>query len=307
ETPVATMGSCFVVAIRQWLISNGFNYVSAETGPGTKQGSARFGRLFNTGVLRQIFEHSHGRFNPVEKFWPHDGLLLDPYRQGIAWPNPQSAEIERKIHGEAVARMTRDAEVLICTVGISETWRSRDDGSVFHTVPPASAFDPAKHEFSLLGVEENLANLEATYNLVREHNPDIQLILTLSPVPLGMTFRDMSVVCADMVSKSMLRVAIDMFIEQHPEVVYFPAFELVRRMVPEPFMEDWRHVKPALVCAIMARFMTHFGSPGEVYQTPIDLAAYMQASSASSDAGAAQENGAPKAAHDSKTNAVGAA
>lgn len=278
ETPVATMGSCFVVAIRSWLIDNGFNYVQTEFGPGTKQGSARFGRVFNTGVLRQIMERSHGRFNPTEKYWPLNGLLLDPYRQGVAWPDEQSASIELPKHCAAVAEMVKKSEVLICTLGMSEVWRNREDGAVYHQIPPSPVFDPVRHEFALLGVEENLANLEAFYALAREHNPKLQLILTLSPVPLAMTYRDMSVVCADTVSKSTLRITIDRFIAGHPEVIYFPAFELVRRITAEPWNADYRHVKPALVRTIMTRFMQHFGPPGAEYRTPKSLMATNESS-----------------------------
>ena len=43
---------------------------------------------------------------------------------------------------------------------------------------------------------------------IREINPTIQIVLTLSPVPLGSTFEFSSAIVADCLSKSVLRESI---------------------------------------------------------------------------------------------------
>ena len=66
-------------------------------------------------------------------------------------------------------------------------------------------------------------------DLVRQVNPNAPIVITLSPVPLEATFRDISCMTADSVSKSVLRVAIDQVMGEHrPNVCYWPSFEIVR-------------------------------------------------------------------------------
>jgi hypothetical protein len=65
--------------------------------------------------------------------------------------------------------------------------------------------------------------------LVRSVNPTAPIVLTLSPVPLKATFRDISCMSADCVSKSTLRVALDRVTSLGLEDVYYwPSFEIVR-------------------------------------------------------------------------------
>jgi hypothetical protein len=66
-------------------------------------------------------------------------------------------------------------------------------------------------------------------DLVRQVNATAPIVVTLSPVPLEATFRDISCMTADSVSKSVLRVAIDQAMGEHrPDVYYWPSFEIVR-------------------------------------------------------------------------------
>jgi hypothetical protein len=59
-------------------------------------------------------------------------------------------------------------------------------------------------------------------------NPNIKLVLTLSPVPLARTFEFSSAIVADAVSKSVLRAAIHELIGMYPEkIFYFPSYEMV--------------------------------------------------------------------------------
>lgn len=262
-TPVGSMGSCFARELKRWLLEHGYNFVMTEEGPGCHPGSARFGTVYNTGTLRQIAESAHGLFSPIEPWWTLPEALLDPYRACVAWPDVASARAERKAHGTAVREMFRRCSVFIATAGLSEVWRSREDGAVFAQTPPPSAYDPKRHEVALLSVEENIANLSRFYELARSINPKLQLVLTLSPVPLLGTFFPRSAVLSDSVSKATLRVALDAFCRAHPEVVYFPAYEIVTRLSPSPYLDDHRHVRPEVIDRVMRTFIRHYGDPAD--------------------------------------------
>ncbi len=263
-TPIGTIGSCFASRLKQWLKDYGYNYVQTETGVGSEPGSARFGIVFNTGCLRQEFESALGRFKPAERFWSYDGewyggKLVDAYRQGIAWETEEEARADIEAHERAVREAVERAEVFIVTPGLSEVWKSRLDGTTFQGAPSKEVYNPERHAFALCGVEENLANLEGMYAAMREINPAIQLVVTLSPVPLHATFRDQSCVVSDSVSKAILRVAIDAFCRAHPEVVYFPSFEIVKSMSAAPYEEDNRHIRLEVVERIMTTFLKAYG------------------------------------------------
>lgn len=64
--------------------------------------------------------------------------------------------------------------------------------------------------------EENLANLNRVLELFSKNNPAGHIVLTLSPVPLRATFRDMNSMIANIASKSMRRAVNDTFPSAHP-------------------------------------------------------------------------------------------
>lgn len=264
STRVATMGSCFAHEIKKWLLANRYAFVRTEEGlPGADEGdsgSAHYREVYNTACMAQIVEHAYGRFSPIETHWALDnGWLADPYRRGIGWPDERSMVNERKAHARAVREVVEQAEVFIATAGLAEVWRRREDKATFFMIPCKEVFDEAKHECVLTSVSENVENLERFYRVLREHNPMVQLVLSLSPVPMTATFRKMSAVVADTMSKAVLRVAIDEFCRGHPEVIYFPSYEYVMRLADDPFKEDRRHVKSEVVDRLMRMFMTRFG------------------------------------------------
>jgi hypothetical protein len=118
--------------------------------------------------------------------------------------------------------------------------------------------------FRLSTVAENEENIAGLVRLIREVNDTAPIVFTLSPVPLRATFREVSCVSADAVSKSVLRVAIDSVMQrQLPGVYYWPSFELVKGAGPvldyraynDP---DARHVNRYLVYTIVNAFVRAF-------------------------------------------------
>ncbi len=261
DTRVSVIGSCFAVSFKQWLVVHGYNFCQFEDGPMAMMGSVRSGPIFNTGLLRQLIEWACDGFDPEERYWPRDEWLFDPYRKMICWPDEASAEAERAAHFDAVRRMLRESEVLIVTLGLSEVWRNRRDGCAFYLMPPPEVFDERRHEHALLSVDENAGNLERFYAAIRAANPDLRLVLTLSPVPLLATYQKRHAVVADTVSKALLRAAIDEFCRAHPEVVYFPSYEIATRLPDWPYTKDNRHIRVRpVVDRVMATFIKHYGA-----------------------------------------------
>jgi hypothetical protein len=179
-----------------------------------------------------------------------------------------AAEDER----EAFARAFADAGAFVITIGLAEVWQDRETGGVFWRGVPKEIFDADRHVFRLTTVEENADNILETIDLVRQVNATAPIVVTLSPVPLEATFRDISCMTADSVSKSVLRVAVDQVMSAgRPGVYYWPSFEIVRwagAHVSWPaygFHDDRsRHVTRYLVGEIIGAFAEAFYVPEAV-------------------------------------------
>ncbi|WP_165903695.1 GSCFA domain-containing protein [Hymenobacter gummosus] len=117
------------------------------------------------------------------------------------------------------AEFARRADVLVWTLGTAYGYRLRDTGEVVnncHKVP-ADRF-----EKELLTAEEIVSAVTEAYALLRQQNPKLRLVLTVSPVR---HLKDTLPLNA--VSKSVLRVACHYLSELLPGASYFPAYELL--------------------------------------------------------------------------------
>lgn len=109
------------------------------------------------------------------------------------------------------------------------------------------------------------SNIEDMISTLQTLNPDIQIFLTLSPVPLNRTPWHASSVIADCVSKSTIRIAIEEVLQNQPHNVYYwPAFEIVRWLGahrPGHYGADdglLRHVSNDIVNVITSLFIERF-------------------------------------------------
>ncbi|MFI4872868.1 MAG: GSCFA domain-containing protein [Phycisphaerales bacterium JB061] len=264
-TRVSVIGSCFAANFRSWLLENEYNFCQFEDGPFAAFGSLRTGPLFNTGSVRQLAEWAFYGMEAVEPTWNVNGRLCDPYRKYISWPSEKDMHAERAAHFAAMRAMVAETDVLILTLGLSEVWRNKQDKRCFYLIPPPGVLDTEKHEHALQTVDECLSDIERFYAIVREHNPSLRLVVTLSPVPLMATYFDRHAVVSDAVSKATLRTALHWFCQNHPEVIYFPSYEMAVRTPDWPYEPDNRHVKRGpVVDRIMRSFMQHYGDPGDL-------------------------------------------
>jgi len=101
-----------------------------------------------------------------------------------------------------------------------------------------------------------VADLQLMLDILRRHNPEIQVIVSLSPIGLHATFLDESkhVVEANTHSKAVLRVAAEQFVNSNEGVHYFPSYELIMSCIERPWEPDQRHVSRDSVGRVMAMF-----------------------------------------------------
>jgi hypothetical protein len=277
QTKVATAGSCFAQHIARHLRAAGYNHYVTEPGHpllpdevrqqyGYGLFSCRFGNIYTTRQLLQLFERAHGRFAPNEPAWfEAEDIVLDPFRPTVQ-PGGFISEAEmlhdRAQHLRAVKRMFETLDVFIFTLGLTECWRSTEDGAVFPLCPGVQGgqFDPERHEFYNQPVEDVIADLREFCFSLRKVNPQAEIILTVSPVPLIATAQSGEhVLSATTYSKSALRVAADVVRREFENVHYFPSFEIVTGQFNRGtyYAPDLRNVTEAGVEHVMRVFMKH--------------------------------------------------
>jgi len=262
QTPIGAAGSCFAMEISEFLKKNKYNYVLTEE---NIHSSAAWGVLYNTPSFRQLVEFAFGhrdrpniifecedKTNEQQKYW-------DPFRECIYFKSVEEYEDSVEKHRQGAKQALLESKVFIMTVGLTEVWRLAYDNSVLARFPRSSASHLVYKQ--VLSVEENINELQRMLDILRVHNPGIKIIITVSPVPLYATFRaeESHVVTATYYSKSVLRAAVQEFVDRNPGVVfYFPAFEVVTYCAPKPWDEDCRHVTREAVSQVMELFEKTF-------------------------------------------------
>ncbi|MCH2075398.1 MAG: GSCFA domain-containing protein [Rhodobacteraceae bacterium] len=242
NTRVTAFGSCFADHISSWL--GGRNYrVSREDEAAQDTYVVRIGEgMVNTFVIRQQFEWAWE--NKV-----YDEPLWHGYKAEDFGYDP---EVQR-----ATKELFDTTDVFILTLGLSEVWYDEVTGGVFWRTIPRDVYDPERHKFRVSTVEENRDNIEAIYALIRKRRPEAKVIFTLSPVPLAASFRDVSCISANSVSKAVLRVAVDEFMRANRDAGhawYWPSYEIIMDVFDAPFDNDRRHLNRTVLDFVMMQF-----------------------------------------------------
>jgi hypothetical protein len=271
STPIASMGSCFAREIRKVLIREGYGYITEEAHhPASVHASAAWERSYNTYSMRQIFEYTFCGWNPEIRWWksPDTGKIQDPYRRIILYDTLDEAEEDLSRHIHHSRRALTRAHVFIITLGLTEIWEDRVDGSVICL--PSGPYvneggDMSRYRFRVSRHRENLENLERIHQIMAENNPDCRILVTVSPVHLWATFRnDADVISASCNSKSTLRAAADEFASRHDNVFYFPAYEMAtiyRPMIGRSLFTEGKenfHINKETVNFIMGQFFKFY-------------------------------------------------
>ncbi len=119
--------------------------------------------------------------------------------------------------------------------------------------------------FRMMTHEEVCDAIRSVIKMVRDINPGIHVVLTVSPIPLKMSPNHPSVFGQDCLSKSILRAAVEQLLKESPDnTSYWPSFEMIRWLAGHigPFFgvgeEDNRHIVPDILEKIMAMFIERY-------------------------------------------------
>lgn len=240
---VVTFGSCFAQHIGRALKARGYIWHDTERPPTMLSSanarrfnygvfSARTGNIYTTTLLLQWTRWALGQAPVPAIAWEKDGCWFDPFRPAIEPGGFASADEVRASRARAIAAFAdaiSEADVFVFTLGLTESWRRRDAAYEYAVCPGtvAGAFDAATDVFENLDYPQIRDALGKAIATMRERNPKLRFILTVSPVPLTATNSGDHVLVATTGSKSVLRAVAGDVARREEGVDYFPSYEIV--------------------------------------------------------------------------------
>ncbi len=274
DARLITAGSCFAARIGRALIDHGMNWYDAELPPPGlseqerslrhyREFSFRTGNIYTAAALKQWIFWAFSRSEPSTEFWIEGERFHDPFRFAVDPDGHESLDAmlaARTRTFSAIRDALTTASCFIITLGQTEAWIHRTDGTVYPVCPGTvrGRFDPAAHEFRNYSFGEVHRDLSETIEALHEINPGLRILLTVSPVPLTATASGGHALVANTHAKSTLRAVAGQLALEHDHVDYFPSYELI---TGQPFRSGFyqpnlREVSQEGVAFVVRHFMT---------------------------------------------------
>lgn len=234
-----TLGSCFADEIGQRLLNRKFNVCCNPAGV-----------IYNPISLEALIHYACGQIvwdkesalETSEGFfsWDHHGKIRGESLE-------QLGEKVNHTHAQIFTAI-KESSWLILTLGTAYVFEKRADGMVVANChkKPSDLFLRR-----MLSLEECLDSLNRIYQAVKAINPEIVTLLTVSPVRHLRDGHELN-----QVSKSTLRLAVHQFVEDHNDVLYFPAYELALDELRDYrfYKSDFMHLTQEATDYIFNRF-----------------------------------------------------
>ncbi|NWK95381.1 hypothetical protein DM806_06820 [Sphingobium lactosutens] len=251
-----TSGSCFAREIEHALHELGKTVLSWS--PDSGLDATSFNR-YNIFSVINDFRLAQGGGYDEELMWEtpigwidYSGNDVQPTREALLAARNASIDIHKRI---------AQADAFIVTLGLVETWYDLKTGNYLNFTPSeVLASNLSRFECRISDYEENLQAARYLIQFLRTHfNPALKVIVTVSPVPLNVSFSGQDVAQANCLSKATLRAVAQKLADEDELIDYFPSYEMVTLSHPEKaWLPDYRHVRREMVSRIMQTFIEHY-------------------------------------------------
>ncbi|WP_017327394.1 GSCFA domain-containing protein [Synechococcus sp. PCC 7336] len=268
DAKIFAMGSCFARNVEKALLQRQARVTSAE--PESDILELRTNLL--TGLLNKYnpisihqeltWASSHTPF-PEHGFIEYDGKYIDPSLRDRGRKGTLEFARARQAQLQQYFARSFEADLVIITLGLTETWFDRTTRIALAEAPSPRLFEqyPGRFACKILSYPECATVLSSIYSILQKYgNPNLKVVVTVSPVPLQRTFSGQDVIVANMMSKSTLRSAAGALAVASSGVDYFPSYEAA--MVSNPslvWMLDRRNVSDFIVDRIIGEFTRRYG------------------------------------------------
>lgn len=273
-----TVGSCFAREIEYKLAPLGVpllllgrgvarrhfeSWTAGDDAPGAAE---IYSGVFNKYTTASI-EHDLRR-TILNETYENEGLIeldedkwFDPHASGLR-SMPLSGALENRARIAEAMGQIRNADVVVMTLGQTESWVDTATGIAMNAHPGPSALRKFKDRFLFIdhSYADTIAQLDRLIHLVRDQcNAAMRFIITVSPVPFNATFRPQDVVVAHQATKAMLRTVAEELVRSYDFVDYFPSYEMVINTPRNlAWNDDQLHVNGQMVQHIMKTFHAQY-------------------------------------------------
>lgn len=244
--PIFSIGSCFSTMIGEKLAERKFPILNNP-----------FGTLFNPISIAQVMEDAALEM-PIntDMILVRDGLYLHFGMHSDVVAYSQDS-LERLIHKkqQQTKQVLENASHILITFGTAWIYEYGNDGQIVANChkQPADLF-----EKRLLHPDEIQKSFSGFFNILRQINPAVHVLLTVSPVR-----HTKDGIPEDRLSKSILRLAAHDLTETYDFVQYFPAYEIMMDDLRDYrfYKEDMIHPNAQAEEYIWERFKTAWVDP----------------------------------------------
>jgi len=265
DMKISAAGSCFAQKVANYIKSNeAIEFLELESvSPGQPIFSARYGNIYTTRQLLELIQEAlSGDVDESCAVQREDGQFVDVFRPFVeeAGFDTSTAVIKaRQDHLLNVIKMFEESDVFVFTLGLTESWFSKDTGRTF-PVCPGIFTNEVEFEFVNYGFNDVINDMRKCVELITAINTKINIIVTVSPVPLTATYTDDHVMSATSYSKSVLRAVCGEITRSFNHVKYFPSFEIVVNPFRDgtAFEDNKRSVNAEIVDIVMRTFENGF-------------------------------------------------
>jgi hypothetical protein len=225
QSGVVTLGSCFSDAIGNKFLEHKFKSLINP-----------LGTIFNPISLSNLIQYclSNSRLTEDSYIYTRNQWYNYLLHSSVHADSKEQLEEKCKTIFSELSRALNTAQYLIITLGTAYVYQTIDQQlsvSNCHKIP-------AIHFSKILLTSQQITDsLRLAIQRIRETNPDLNIIITVSPVR---HIKDTLVL--NQVSKSTLRVAVNQLCEQMDKVEYFPSYEI---MLDE--LRDYRFYKEDMI------------------------------------------------------------
>jgi hypothetical protein len=261
NTNVFTIGSCFARNIESALLKLGVT-VPTQTFNADPAEWIRYSHPamilneFSPGttaqrITRSLQNTASGTDNIVKFRSGYQDQLLHCYDTPVTWDRT----LERRADVDRVYSNLKDADLVIITLGLVESWFDVTTGNFLNIAITPRDPEPDRYVFKRLSVADTVELLAPAVRQLTDRGQ--RVLLTVSPVALVNTFTNSDAVVANEYSKNVLRVACEELLA-NPMVDYFPSYEIIRSGGSAVYQDDLLHPTDAVIDQVVSYMIRNY-------------------------------------------------